>query len=155
MTQSITLFKEKGQLGAMDADGKKHWPVRLHYLRPLGLLNGPVSLRSEKKKEIYLLNTIEELSEECRLLAEEELKSRYFIPTIQRITRTTAQMGIRFWEVETDKGEREFLTRNPSSHVQYLDDDSLIVKDTHGNKFRIHSLEALDSESQKNLDKVL
>lgn len=152
---TFRLLRTLDQLHAQFADQTDSQPVRLVWALPVSGRGRQVSLLDAKKKELALLDNLDALDPASRQLAEEELTSRYLVPHITRVLRTTAQLGTRYWHVETNHGPRHFVIRNPNRDVIWITDDHLVLRDPLGNRFEILSLAALDAASQIEVRKVV
>jgi hypothetical protein len=149
------LFRKDGQLHVQEAGKDESVAVRAVWALPVTGRGGPVVLLDAKKKEVALLDDLATLDAASRQLVEEELRCRYLLPRITRVIRTTAQLGTRYWHVETDHGPRHFVVRNPNRDVVWISDDQLVLRDPLGNRFEIPSLAALDSLSRAEVLKVV
>lgn len=136
------------------ADGAEQ-PARLVWACPISNRPGAFAILDEKKKELAFVTDLAGLDPESRRVAEDELRLRYLMPKIQRVIRTHAQLGTRYWEVATDHGPQQFVIRNPNRDVVWFGDDRLVLRDTIGNRYEIESLTALDPRSQAEIDRVI
>ncbi|MFC1743148.1 DUF1854 domain-containing protein [Candidatus Riflebacteria bacterium] len=137
-------------------DGKNPFPIRIVWARPLSGPKKEVSiLDADKKKEILLLSSLENLEPDTKKIIKEELQRRYFLPKITRVINTKASFGNRYWQVETDRGERNFLMKSPETNAEWLNDDHVILRDSLGNHYEIESFSRLDPQSRQEAEKVL
>ena len=114
-----------------------------------------MSILDTRKNEVVLLSSLEALDPDSRRIAEEELAARYFVPRITRVVQTLANFGIRYWHVETDRGERRFALKNASKNAFWLDDDHLMLRDTLGCLYEIKPYSGLDPRSVSEVEKVI
>lgn len=98
---------------------------------------------------------VQRLDPASRALAEEELARRYLAPRIVRVLRSIVNFGSRYWDVETDRGIRRFIMKDPNKNVFWVTDDHLVLRDTLGNRYEIVSLRALDEASRAEIDRVM
>jgi hypothetical protein len=129
--------------------------VKVVWTRPVSARGREVSIVGPDKKEIVLIRDVEELDEPTRDLLRTELERRYGIAVIRRVARCWVRFGNRYWEVETDRGPRVFLIRNPGKNITYLSEDHLLIRDVAGNRFEIPSLAGLDKASRREIERVL
>jgi hypothetical protein len=159
MSEPIQMFKLRragDRILYYAGDGEEGIPVRVSWARPLTDRGGEVAiLHATKKQEITTLGDFKHLDSDSQEIVAEELERRYFLPKITKVMRTTATFGNRYWDVETDCGEREFLVKSPETDVTWITEDRCVLKDALGNCYEIESLEALDRTSRANADKVL
>src|SRR5690606_6122928 len=74
----------------------------------IALWTGNSALEHE---EIGVIRRLKELGPSSRLAVEHELSKRYFIHYIRSIRSIREDVGFLTWNVETDKGPMEFITR--------------------------------------------
>ncbi len=130
--------------------------VRLVWAKPVTGRGEEIALLDDKKNEVLMLPDLACLDADSRAVAVESLARRYLIPTIARVKSTRAHMGVRYWHIETDLGERRFAMRDPARNVTWLDGgDRALLRDTIGNRYQIVSMRALDEASRRQVIKVL
>ncbi len=106
-------------------------------------------------KEIGILKSIEDLSEEQAGLVREELEKRYFNPIIKKIESAKMKMGYVYFDVLLSNGKKVFAVKDFSRNIRKLDKDRLVITDVDGNRYLIESLEVLDAKSKKKLEPYL
>lgn len=149
------LERDEDRVFLCPADGGPRVPVTLVWVRPISGRGGQVSFVDADKKEVLMLDTLDDLDPESRRIAEEELRRRYLVPRIVRVINATANFGIRYWHVETDLGERHFALKNAARKAIWLSDDHLVLRDTMGCRYEIPSFAALDQRSRNRIERVL
>ena len=152
---NIRLVRKLGRVQALVDGDPVTRPVKLVWARPISGKGREVSVVDDNKKEVAMLDGLHVLEPASRRIAEEELDRRYLVPRVKRVVRTRANFGNRYWDVETDRGRRNFVMKHPSVNVTWLTDDHLIVRDALGNRYEIESLSALDSASQAFVNRVV
>ena len=75
--------------------------------------------------------------------------------SIERVTSVRNEFGTSYWDVLTNRGEREFVMQNASENAQWLGDHRLLLVDADGNRFEIPDLNALDKKSLRYVELVL
>jgi ATP-binding cassette subfamily B protein len=99
--------------------------------------------------EIGMIRRLKELAPSSRLAVEHELSKRYFIHYIQRIKTITDELGFLQWDVITDKGDMEFLTKRwERNTVTEGGRNGRIILDVDNNRYEIENLDALDEASR-------
>ena len=88
-------------------------------------------------------------------LLEFELEKSYFMPEITRIDLIERHDSGWRWQVNTNKGRREFRVESRVDDIRKLSNGQIIIKDADGNKFRVPDLKRLDSKSFGTLVKQL
>ncbi|MDQ1258028.1 MAG: ATP-binding cassette, subfamily bacterial, partial [Candidatus Hydrogenedentes bacterium] len=74
----------------------------------VALWTGASALEHE---QIGVVRYLKELEPASRKAVEKELAKRYFIHYVRKINSIKEELGFLFWDVESDKGRMEFLTR--------------------------------------------
>lgn len=91
-----------------------------------------------------------------RELIEDELRLRYYAPTVTRILRVRERYGFSYWTVETaDAGRLTFTVQDTYRSILRIGGGSVTVTDVDGNRFEIPDVEALDRASRKRLELYL
>jgi len=95
-------------------------------------------------KEIGMIRRLKELAPGSTLAIGHELTKRYFIHYISKILSIKEDIGFLTWQVETDKGEMEFLTKNHERRtVIEMGNNGRIIFDLDNNRYEIENLDAL------------
>ena len=102
-------------------------------------------------KEIALLETLDELSEANREIAEQQLARRIFNPVIRRISGHKHEFGVTSITAETDRGTVTFQVRSRDD-VRMLSATRALFRDADGNVYELPDVTALDPVSQKRLE---
>jgi hypothetical protein len=79
---------------------------------------------------------------------QEELSRREFLPVIQRIVRVSGNSEPCEWEVETDRGPTRFVLES-EDHVRRLERNKVAIKDSHGIRYVVKDVDALDKKSRR------
>ncbi len=149
------FFEPAGTLRLTVADARSYHAVKLYQAAPLSRPGRYLSLQSGKGEEILMVDRIEDLESESRAVAEEELRRRYLTARVRVIRDIRTEFGVTYWDVETDRGPREFVVQSLSESSAWLSEDHLLLSDADGNRFEIASRAGLDPESRARLDSVL
>ncbi|MBN2310811.1 MAG: DUF1854 domain-containing protein [Candidatus Hydrogenedentes bacterium] len=100
-------------------------------------------------KEIGMVRRLKELAPSSRLAVEHELAKRYFIHYVQKIVSIKEEMGFLTWNVETDKGNMEFLTKRfERDTVVEGPVNGRIIFDVDNNRYEIEDLDTIDAASK-------
>jgi hypothetical protein len=102
-----------------------------------------------------MIKDLEELRPENHEIVREELDMRYLTAYVSRVTHLRNEYGVSYWQVETDRGRREFVAKNVAENAQWLGDRRLFILDVDGNRFEFSDLGKLDKKSQAFIDVVL
>ena len=106
-------------------------------------------------REFALITNLPGLSPEAKKILEEHRVNHDLTCTILSVKSLAHQFGAAFWDVETDKGPRQFVIRGTTEHVRWLTDDRMLITDVQGNRFEIQSLNGLDRRSQYQIHLIL
>lgn len=105
-------------------------------------------------REVAWIDRLADLPQTQRVLVEEDLAVREFMPKILRIESVTSYATPCTWHVQTDRGPTSFVLRGEED-IRRIGPESLMIADSHGIQFLIRSLPALDRHSRKILDRFL
>jgi hypothetical protein len=142
-------------MGADGWEGYSYPTVRLYQAAPLSDPGRYIALQDGKGEEITMLERLEHFAPESRPIAEEEIRRRYLTAKVIAVTGIKTEFGITYWNVATDKGERDFVVQSLSESCVWLSDRHLLLIDVDGNRFEITDRTALDPVSQQRLATVL
>lgn len=143
-----------GRLVLTDADGQRYEgasPVRAF---PIQAPEDGIAMVCIDGKEIAWIDRLSDLPGAVRILVEEELAGREFMPEIRAIASVTSFATPCTWRVETDRGQTSFVLRGEED-IRRIGPTALLVSDNHGIHFLIRDLAALDKHSRKILDRFL
>ncbi len=105
----------------------------------------------KKDKEIGIIEDIKKLDSKSRKILRTELKRAYFMPKIVKINRLKEDHGVMKFDVETERGRREFETRYKED-IRRLTGGRVIIKDADGNRYEIEDYRKLDQRSINLID---
>lgn len=143
-----------GRLVLTDATGTAHenvFPVRSF---PIAAPSEDVSLVATNGQELAWIPNLDDLPVDMKVLIEQELASREFMPTITRLKRVSSFATPSTWWVDTDRGETSFVLRGEED-IRHLGKRSLLIADSHSIQFLIADLLELDKASRRLLDRFL
>ena len=86
---------------------------------------------------------------------QEEIDKRYFIPKIERIIEAKKEFGAVYWDVDTDRGNRQFIVRGIRDSIHEIESGRYMVNDVDGNRFEVPQISGLDTRSQAIWDRVV
>jgi hypothetical protein len=143
-----------GRLVFTDTDGVVYEGVVPVHAFPISAPTEGVALVSKDGHELVWIDRWAELPGNIRLLLEEELASREFIPEINSIRHVSTFATPSVWEVETDRGRTSFVLKGEDD-IRRLNHSSLLIADSNGIHFLIRDTQQLDKDSRKLLDRFL
>lgn len=143
-----------GRLVLTLADGTAHEGVVPVRAFPLAAPDEGVSLVSTEGHELAWVPHLRELQGEARTLIEQELASREFVPTVQRIESVSSFSTPSTWSVTTDRGPTRFVLKGEED-IRRLGDGALLIASAEGINFRVADRLALDRHSRRLLERFL
>lgn len=90
----------------------------------------------------------------CGEVLDADLRRREFTPIVTRIVHMSALTEPSRWDVETDRGRTQFLL-GAEEDVHRLDEHRAIIMDTHGVRYLIPDIRALDAHSRRVMERFL
>lgn len=106
-------------------------------------------------QEIGVIVDLSLLPEDSRRLVEQELQRTYFIAQVKRIISLKELYGFTEWIVETDRGQRKFLTWGLHHSVIDMGGRRLIIVDVDNIYYEIKDWALLDPKSIAFLKRIL
>jgi len=143
-----------GRLVFAAADGKVHDGVVPVHAFPITAPAEGIALVTADGHELVWIDHLMDLPDDTRILLEEELAHREFMPEIRHIHRVSSFATPSVWEVETDRGRTSFVLKGEDD-IRRLSPDTLLVADSYGIHFLIRDIHTLDKTSRKLLDRFL
>jgi len=154
--QSLKLFYEpKDRLRLTVGDEKSYHTVKPVWAAPLSRPGQYLAFLDGKGKEIVTLADPSVLTPESLAAAQEELRRRYLTATVRVIAHAKQEFGATYWSVQTDRGDRDFVTQNLQENAVWLSPTHLLLLDVDGNRFEITDVAALDDASRRYVAAIL
>ena len=155
MAGDIQLHRNAfGQLVFMDSEGREHVNVELARAFPISAPLDGISMLDQNGRELLWIPRLDDSSREIRRLLEEELQSREFMPEIKRIRGVSGYATPCTWQVETDRGDTEFVLK-AEEDIRRLSTSALLIVDSRGIQFLIRDPRTLDKASRRILDRFM
>ncbi|MDP3537760.1 MAG: DUF1854 domain-containing protein [Azonexus sp.] len=143
-----------GRLVFTGADGEVHDGVVPVHAFPIAAPAEGISLVTADGHELAWIDCLTDLPDDARILLEEELASREFMPEIRGIRRVSSFATPCTWQVETDRGPTTFILKGEDD-IRRLAASILLIADSNGIHFLIRDIQTLDQGSRKLLDRFL
>ncbi len=154
--KSLKLFYEpKDRLRLTVGDEKSYHTVKPVWAAPLSRPGQYLAFLDGKGKEIVTLADPSVLPPESLAAAQEELRRRYLTATVRVIAHAKQEFGATYWSVQTDRGDRDFVTQNLQENAVWLSPTHLLLLDVDGNRFEITDVSALDDASRRYVAAIL
>ena len=152
----LNLFREPPwTLRLTIGDDRSYVKVKVVRAAPLSYPDRYISFLDGKDEGICMVEDLGELDEGARAIVAEELDRRYLTSVVQEVHSLRNEFGTSYWDVQTNRGQREFVVQNVAENAQWLGDHRLLLLDVDGNRFEIPDLEALDRRSLGLIEQVL
>lgn len=150
-------FAKRGDALILTVEGDRSYlKVRAVRAFPLSELHEFIGLLDAiSGHEIGMLRHLRDLDPPTKQLIQNEIDKRYFIPKVVRIVDAKKEFGTIYWDVETDRGSRQFVMRGLRDSVHEIDPGRYLVNDVDGNRFEVPQITDLDTRSQAIWDKVV
>ena len=143
-----------GHLVLIDAAGQRHAGVVPVRGFPISDPEKWVSICDSAGREIVCVSDLAQLAPQVRQLLEEDLARREFMPVITRIVKASGDTEPCEWDVETDRGPTRFVI-NSEDDVRRIGPHSGMVVDSHGIRYLITNVAALDAASRRVVEAYL
>lgn len=154
--KTLKLFYEpKDRLRLTVGDEKSYHTVKPAWAAPLSRPGQYLALLDGKGNEIITLPDPSVLPPESLRAANEELRRRYLTATVRVIAHAKQEFGATYWSVQTDRGDRDFVTQNLQENAVWLSPTHLLLLDVDGNRFEITDVSALDESSRRFVAAIL
>lgn len=154
--ETLRLFREPAwTLRLTIGEDRSYTRVKIVRAAPLSHPDQYISFLDAKDEEICMVDDLKQMDDAARSIIKEELDRRYLTSTIRRVESIRNEFGTSYWDVQTDRGQREFVVQNVAENAQWLGDHRLLIIDVDGNRFEIPHLEALDKRSLSMVEQVL
>ncbi len=154
--QTLKLFYEPKDRLRLTIDGDRSYhTVKPAWAAPLSRPGQYLALLDGKGNAIVTLPDPSVLPPESLAAAKEELRRRYLTATVRAIAHAKQEFGATYWSVQTDRGDRDFVTQNLQENAIWLSPTHLLLLDVDGNRFEITDTKALDAVSQQYVAAIL
>ncbi|MFZ6812956.1 DUF1854 domain-containing protein [Undibacterium sp. Rencai35W] len=143
-----------GHLVLIAASGEMHDHVSPVRAFPIQTPDEGISMVLQDGREVAWIAKLNELPESVRVLVNEELEGREFMPEIQQILSVTSYATPCTWNVKTDRGDTAFVLKGEED-IRRIGRNSLLIADNHGIHFLVRDMFEIDKHSRKILDRFL
>lgn len=152
----VRLYREPAwKLRLTIEDDRSYTRVKVVRASPLSYPTRYICLLDAKDEEVCMIPEMKDLDEDMRQIVQEELDRRYLTSTIECVVSIRNEFGTSYWDVETNRGPRDFVVQNVAENAQWLGDHRLLLVDVDGNRFEIPNLGDLDKKSLSRVEMVL
>ena len=154
-TSNFQLSRDSfGALRLTTDDGQVHQGVSPVRAFPIQSPDQGIALVLHDGREVAWIDAIADLAPAVRVLVQEELDGRDFMPEIVHIAAVSSYATPCTWSVKTDRGATEFVLKGEED-IRRIGDASLLVADNHGIHYLVRNMFTIDKHSRKILDRFL
>ncbi len=154
--KSLRLFYEPKDRLRLTVDERESYPtVKPAWASPLTYPDKYLALMNGKGEEIALIKEPADLPAESLVAVREELSRRYLTAVIKSVLHARSEFGVTYWHVDTDRGERDFVTQSLQENAQWLSPTHLMLTDVDGNRFELQDTSSMDARSMSYLASIL
>ena len=152
--ENATFTRTEGGFVSLKFGEKEYSRVGVYLTFPLTEPEEYISIREadEKAKEIGIIEKLSQLDKDQQEMIREQVKLRYFMPTILKVLDIKDEYGYAYWNVTTSFGACRFTTRMSGDAVITLGESRLLVTDIDGNRYEIPDFYQLSVTERKKLD---
>ena len=137
-----------GRLRLVDRGGRTFEQVNVVPMFPITDPDRWIAICDSEGRELVCVVDPNQTAPASRAVLEEELSRREFLPVIHRILHVSGSSEPSEWEVETDRGRTRFVLES-EDHVRRLERNKVAIKDSHGIRYVINDVDALDKKSRR------
>ena len=83
------------------------------------------------------------------------LERQYFVPKITAVKSLKEEFGAVYFEVETDRGPRSFVTKAVREAQEETEEGEIFLSDVNENRYSIPDWQALDPRSRRYLERII
>jgi hypothetical protein len=149
------FYEPKDRLRLTVGEDRSYPTVKPAWAAPLSQPNKYLALMDGKGNEIITLADPAELPATSLQAVKQELSRRYLTSDILSIDDAKTEFGATYWHVQTDRGQRDFVTQSLQENAQWLSPTHLLLIDVDGNRFEITDTRKLDPKSRQIVELVL
>ena len=154
MSDFLLSRNQSGRLLLTLKDGRVYEGVVPVRAFPLQAPEQFVAFMSLEGKEVAWVDELSALPQDTRDLITQEIASREMMPVIERIVSVSTLSTPSTWDVVTDRGATKLILKGEED-IRRLTGSTLIITDSHGLRFVLPDMQALDKNSRRILDRFL
>ncbi|MCL1808058.1 MAG: DUF1854 domain-containing protein [Oscillospiraceae bacterium] len=153
------FYETPGGFTGFRYNGEDYKRIVLRRATPIADPSAYISVADHENKEICVIRSLSDLSDDQLKIVSGELDRRYYCPEIVEIKSVKDKMGYIYMEMRvTGRGEafdKNCAVKDVSKNIRLLDDGRLIVFDVDGNRYIVQDMSALDKKSVRRLEPYL
>ena len=154
MSDFLLSRNQAGRLLLTLKDGRVYEGVVPVRAFPLQAPEQFVAFMSLEGKEVAWVDDLSAIPQDTRDLITQEIASREMMPVIERIVSVSTLSTPSTWDVVTNRGATKLILKGEED-IRRLTGSTLIITDSHGLRFVLPDMQALDKNSRRILDRFL
>ena len=154
MSEFLLSRNQAGRLLLTFQDGRMYEGVVPVRAFPLQTPEQFIAFVSPEGKEVAWIDDLSALPQDMREVITQEIASREVMPTIERIVSVSTLSTPSTWDIVTDRGATKLILKGEED-IRRLPGSTLIITDSHGLRFVLPDMHALDKNSRRILDRFL
>ena len=128
-------------------DGEIRTGLEPHLLFPVSNENEYITLLYPDGREAALIRKLSDLNEVSRKVIQASLRYYYLVPVILKVFSITEKSGTLIWQVETNRGKKQFEVSDRNHDIRANKDGCVRIKDSADNRYIIKNYHELDRHS--------
>jgi hypothetical protein len=152
--RALVEVASDGTLRLTKPDGSTVEKVQLALGWPLRHRNRYIAVLDEKGHEVHMASHLDDFAADCRDLVGREVERRYLETHILAIHGLRVEQQVSYWDVDTDRGRREFVLQGSETNPYRISDRRWQLIDVAGNRYEIKDVPSLDLGSQAFLEQL-
>jgi hypothetical protein len=149
------FYHPKDRMRLTVGEDRTYITVKPRWASPQSRPNHYLALLDGKGEEITMLKDPKDLDAESYKVVCKELRARDLTAQVSRIIHAKQEFGATYWEVETDRGTRDFVTQNLQENALWFTDDHLLLLDVDGNRYELPRISGMEPQSQAFIHAIL
>ncbi len=150
------FFIENNDFLSLEYKGETYRNIKLHRAMPFKLPDDYISVQDMDSKELFLIRTLYEFSEEQVKLITWHLKKRYYTPKILQLNAIKDKLGYLYFDIVTEVGPKSFALRDPTHNIRRIDDGRrIVIVDVDGNRYEIPDVSRMGSKDFRRIEPYL
>ena len=153
---SLTIFSDAtGKARATIRGDRSFLDIRMVRCFPQSDPDRFWALTDRKMCVIGIVANPSALDENSQATAAELLRREYFVPVITAVYALKEEFGAVYFEVETDRGRRSFVSKGVRESVEEKDDGEIMLADVDDNRYIIPDWTQLDANSRRLIERIV
>lgn len=150
------FFIENRDFLSLEYDGEIYHNVKLHRAMPFKLPDDYISVQDMDSKELFLIRSLYEFSNEQALLMSHHLKKRYYTPKILQLLAIKEKLGYLYFDIVTEAGPKCFALRDATHNIRRIDDGKrIVILDVDGNRYEIEDVSRMPAADFRRIEPYL